>query len=139
MPVLETVRNISFLSTVLELYSEIALSRKSFGIGHMNKYIYIYFFLNGRYYDLQNIDSSSWDIPYTTINANLRFPAALREKPKTDRESTVFWDVALCRLAEIYGCFGRMCCFLLQCLHSKASKQQPIRTKAETGCVQVKL
>jgi hypothetical protein len=36
--VLETVCNISFLSTILELYSGLALSRKSFGIGHM--YIY---------------------------------------------------------------------------------------------------
>jgi hypothetical protein len=32
---LETVSNISFSSTSLELYSEIALSRKPFGIGHM--------------------------------------------------------------------------------------------------------
>jgi len=37
MPVLETVRtrNISFLSTILRLYIQIALSRKPFGIGHM--------------------------------------------------------------------------------------------------------
>jgi hypothetical protein len=40
-PALETVRNISFLSTIFELYSEIFLSRKPFGIGHM----YIYTFL----------------------------------------------------------------------------------------------
>jgi len=37
--VLETVRtctrNISFLSTILRLYIQIALSRKPFGIGHM--------------------------------------------------------------------------------------------------------
>jgi hypothetical protein len=38
MPVLETVRNFSFLTAILELYSEIALSRKPLGIGHM--YIY---------------------------------------------------------------------------------------------------
>jgi hypothetical protein len=38
IPLLETVCNISFLSTVLELYSEITLSRKPFGIGCM--YIY---------------------------------------------------------------------------------------------------
>jgi hypothetical protein len=41
LPVLETVRNISFLTTILELYSEISLSRKMFGIGHM----YIHTFL----------------------------------------------------------------------------------------------
>jgi hypothetical protein len=31
----EIVRNISLLSTVLEVYSEIVLSRKPFGTGHM--------------------------------------------------------------------------------------------------------
>jgi hypothetical protein len=36
--ILETVRNVSFLSTILELYSEIAQSQKAFAIGHM--YIY---------------------------------------------------------------------------------------------------
>jgi hypothetical protein len=33
--ILETVRNISFLSTFLQLYNQLALSRKPFGIGHM--------------------------------------------------------------------------------------------------------
>jgi hypothetical protein len=37
---LETVRNISFLLIILQLYIQIALSRKPFGIGHM----FIYFF-----------------------------------------------------------------------------------------------
>jgi hypothetical protein len=41
MPALETVRNVSFVLTILELYIEIALSRKPFGIGHM--YIYTFF------------------------------------------------------------------------------------------------
>jgi hypothetical protein len=33
--VLETVRNISFFSIILELYGEISSSQKCFGIGHM--------------------------------------------------------------------------------------------------------
>jgi hypothetical protein len=33
--ILETVHNISFLSIILQLYIQIALSRKLFGIGHM--------------------------------------------------------------------------------------------------------
>jgi hypothetical protein len=41
MPVLETVRNITFLSTILELCSEIAVSRKPFGIGHMCIYKFL--------------------------------------------------------------------------------------------------
>jgi hypothetical protein len=39
--VVEAVRNISLLSTIFELYSEMSLSLKPFGIGHM----YIYAFL----------------------------------------------------------------------------------------------
>jgi hypothetical protein len=56
-PGLEAVRNISFLSIILALYSEIALSRKPFGIGHM----YIYGFLLGMTDTVtsQNIDLSS--------------------------------------------------------------------------------
>jgi hypothetical protein len=62
MPVSEAVGNISFLSTVLELYSETALSRKPFGIGHM----YTYNFLLGMTDNMtsQNIDLSSWDTLY---------------------------------------------------------------------------
>jgi hypothetical protein len=63
IPVLEMVRNMSFLSTILELYSEIALSQKPFGIGHM----YIYMFLP-RMTDTvtsQNIELSSWDTLYS--------------------------------------------------------------------------
>jgi hypothetical protein len=66
MPVLETVRNISFLSTILELYSEITLSRKRFGIGH----IYIQNFLI-RMTDTmtsQDTDLSSWDTLYFIIS-----------------------------------------------------------------------
>jgi hypothetical protein len=33
--ILETVSNIAFLSIILQLYIQIALSRKPFGIGHM--------------------------------------------------------------------------------------------------------
>jgi hypothetical protein len=50
------------------LYSEISLSRKPFGIGHM----YIYSILH-RMTDnvaFQNIDVSSWDILYTGIKQN---------------------------------------------------------------------
>jgi hypothetical protein len=64
MPVLETVRNISFLSTVLEPYSEIALYRKHFGIRH----VHIKFLL--RMADTmpsQNIDLSSWYILYIYV------------------------------------------------------------------------
>jgi hypothetical protein len=42
---LETVRNISFSSTVLELYGEITLYRKPFEIGHMHVYFYIYIYI----------------------------------------------------------------------------------------------
>jgi hypothetical protein len=60
MTVLETVRNITFLSTILELYSEIALSRN-------RVHVHFFFFLL-RMADTmtsQNIDLSSWDILYT--------------------------------------------------------------------------
>jgi hypothetical protein len=56
---LETLRNISFLSIIWQLYIQIALSRKPFWIGH------IIFFL--RMTDTvisQNIDLSSWDTLY---------------------------------------------------------------------------
>jgi hypothetical protein len=60
---LETVGNISLLSTILQLYSEIAGPRKTFGRGHM--YIYIFFFRMTYNLTSQNIDLSSWDILYT--------------------------------------------------------------------------
>jgi hypothetical protein len=41
-PVLEILCNIYFLSTILELYSETALSQKPFEIGHM--YLYTFCF-----------------------------------------------------------------------------------------------
>jgi hypothetical protein len=59
-PILETVRNTFFLSTNLELYSEIALSRKPFGVGHM--YIYTFLLRMTDTMTSQNIDLSSWDI-----------------------------------------------------------------------------
>jgi hypothetical protein len=62
-PVLETVWNISFLSPILELYSEIALSQKPFEIGHM--YIYNYLLQMTDNMTSQNIDLSSWDIVYS--------------------------------------------------------------------------
>jgi hypothetical protein len=62
MPVLETVRNISFLSTILELYSEIGVSRKPFGIGHM--YIYTFWLRTADTVTSQNIDLSSRNTLY---------------------------------------------------------------------------
>jgi hypothetical protein len=64
---LETVRNtrISSLSAILELYSEIALSRKAFGIGHV--YIYTFLLRMTDTMTCQNIDLSSWDIMYDNI------------------------------------------------------------------------
>jgi hypothetical protein len=59
------VHNISFLSTILELYSEMALYRKPLRVGH----IYIYTFLL-RMTDTmtsQNIDISSWDNLYKSF------------------------------------------------------------------------
>jgi hypothetical protein len=48
------------------LYSEIALSRKPFGIGHM--YIYTFFAKNNRYYDLpQNLPFLLGHCVYTTV------------------------------------------------------------------------
>jgi hypothetical protein len=48
------------------LYSEIALSRKPFGIGH----VYIYTFLLRMTYTMtsQNIDLSSWDTLYSILH-----------------------------------------------------------------------
>jgi hypothetical protein len=46
-------------------YSEIALPRKPFGIGHM--YIYTFLFRMADTMTSQNIDLSFWDTPYTVI------------------------------------------------------------------------
>jgi hypothetical protein len=46
------------------LYSEIALSRKPFGIGHVYRYIFL-LRMTGTMTS-QNIDFSSWDILYNT-------------------------------------------------------------------------
>jgi hypothetical protein len=62
---LETVRNISFLSRMLEMYSEIALFRKPFGIGY--KYIYTFLLRITDTMTSQNIDLSSWDTLYNTV------------------------------------------------------------------------
>jgi hypothetical protein len=62
--VLETVRSVSFLTAILKLYSEIAVSRQPFGIKLV--YIYLFFFLL-RMADTmtsQNTDLSSWNILY---------------------------------------------------------------------------
>jgi hypothetical protein len=68
----ETVRNISFLSTILEVYSAITLSRKQFGIGYIYIYIYIYTYIHFllRMADTmvsQNICLSFWDTLYIYI------------------------------------------------------------------------
>jgi hypothetical protein len=68
LTLLETVRNISFLSTTLELYSEIALSRKPFGIGHM--YIYTFFFLLRVTYTMT---SQNIDLPYCDTLYSIKF------------------------------------------------------------------
>jgi hypothetical protein len=57
---LDTVRHISFLSTILELYNEIAHLGNPFGIGYM--YIYTFFLRVTDTMTSQNIDLSSWDI-----------------------------------------------------------------------------
>jgi hypothetical protein len=62
IPVLDTVRNISFLSTILELYSEITLSQKPFRIGHM--YITLFLLRLTNNMTSQNNDLSSWEILY---------------------------------------------------------------------------
>jgi hypothetical protein len=57
-----TLHYISFLSTILELYSEIALSRKPFGIRHMHIYTFLLRMTDTM--PSQNIDLSSWDTLY---------------------------------------------------------------------------
>jgi hypothetical protein len=59
------MRNIYFLSIILELYGEIALSRKPFGIEHMC--IKILFTLTDTMTS-QNIEISSWDTLYIYMN-----------------------------------------------------------------------
>jgi hypothetical protein len=51
-----------FRDRAISLYSEIALSRKRFGIGHM--YIYIFLLRMIDTVTSQNIDFSSWNILY---------------------------------------------------------------------------
>jgi hypothetical protein len=55
----KSVSNISFLSTILEMYSEITLPRKRFGVEH----VYIYNFLLRMTYTMISLstDLSSWD------------------------------------------------------------------------------
>jgi hypothetical protein len=52
------------------LYSEIALSRKLFGIGHMNIYTFL---LRIAHTMTQNIDLSSWDTLYTKFGLLIGF------------------------------------------------------------------
>jgi hypothetical protein len=73
--VLETVRNISFLSTILEVYSEIALSRKPFGIERM--YIYTILLRMTDTVTSQNIDLSSWDLLYICVRVYLQNETAV--------------------------------------------------------------
>jgi hypothetical protein len=63
MSALEAVRNI----TILELYNEIALSRKPLGIGHM--YIYTFLLRMADIMASHNIDLSSWVTLYIFLNA----------------------------------------------------------------------
>jgi hypothetical protein len=65
MLVLGTVRNISFLLTILGLYSEIALSRKPFRIGHM--YIYTILVRMTHTMTSHNTDHSSCDMLYSAV------------------------------------------------------------------------
>jgi hypothetical protein len=54
---------------VCKMYSEIALSRKPFGIGHM--YIYIFLLRMADTVTSQNIDLSSWDTLYNSFSCCL--------------------------------------------------------------------
>jgi hypothetical protein len=57
-----TLHNISFVSTILEMFSEISRSRKTFGIGHM--YMYTFLVRMTDTMTSQNTDLSSWDYLY---------------------------------------------------------------------------
>jgi hypothetical protein len=70
IPVLETVHNISLLSIILELYSEIALSQKLFRIGHI--YIYTFWLRMTDTMTSQNIDLSFWDTLHKVTKKNSR-------------------------------------------------------------------
>jgi hypothetical protein len=59
MPVLETVRNISFLSTILELFNEIAVISET-----VRNRIYVHFNRMTDTMTSQNIDLSSLVTPY---------------------------------------------------------------------------
>jgi hypothetical protein len=66
---LERVRNNSFLSRTLKLYSEIALSRKPFRIGYM--YIYTFLLRMTDTMISQNIGLSSLDTLYKFLAAHV--------------------------------------------------------------------
>jgi hypothetical protein len=74
---------------VARLYSEIALSRKPFGIGHM--YIYTFLLRMADTMTSQNIDLPSWDIlyGYTIREANMQL---VRERSEM---YTKFWQEKL--------------------------------------------
>jgi hypothetical protein len=61
-PVLQTVCNISLLSTILELYSEITLFRKPVGIGYMYTYTCLLRMANNMTY--QDSELFPWDTLY---------------------------------------------------------------------------
>jgi hypothetical protein len=67
--ILETVRNISSLSIILQLYIQIAPSRKPFGIGHM--FIYTFFLRMIDTMISQNVDLSSMDTLYMCVTAGV--------------------------------------------------------------------
>jgi hypothetical protein len=64
---LETVCNICFLWTILELCSEIAVSRKLLGIGQCTHTLFL---SNDWHYDPQNIDLQYWDIQFINFFKN---------------------------------------------------------------------
>jgi hypothetical protein len=73
IPVLETVRDNSFLPTILKLYSEIAVSRKRLGIGHM--YIYNFCLEWPILWPPRILTFPYWDTLYHTRNSiiNIRY------------------------------------------------------------------
>jgi hypothetical protein len=72
---IKTVRNISFLSLILELYCEIALCRIPFGIGHMCIYTFLLRMTNTM--TSNNIDLSSWNSLCNAYNPVIAFGEGL--------------------------------------------------------------
>jgi hypothetical protein len=76
---IKTVHSLSFLPTILELYSEIALSQKPFRTGHM--YIHTFMLKMADIMTSQNIDLYSWDILYNSTFQTFPFKETLLHKP----------------------------------------------------------